>query len=104
MAGCPPPFAPQRFDIRNAASCIEMCRELLDAYGKVITGNRTIEVRFNERWTTYDKSDAKAVLDMYLTIYNQCPAARASGLPDMNPNKAVRRGAPARGFWSFPRM
>jgi len=101
MATCPPKGQTQ-FDIRKAVDCVAVLRELHDAYVQLITGNKPIELRFNERWTTYNKGNQEALLTLYMTYWNQCPRAAQAGLPDLNPNKAVRRGSPANNvnmFW-----
>lgn len=93
-----------RFDTRNAATCVGMCEQLLQAYYNVISGNQRQLVRFNERWTEYGKANATELRDNYMLLYTQCPAAKQAGLPNLNPANMVRRGAPARAGFPFPRM
>jgi hypothetical protein len=102
--GCPPATEQTTFDVRDADSCIAMLQALLRAYITVVTGQRRVIVRFNDRWTEYQKSDASSLLAAYQTFYAQCPTAAAEGLPDLNPQKKVRRGPPGRGFHSWPRL
>jgi len=100
MVGCP---APTRIDA-STLDCVANLRAILNAYEAAIAGNTAIEVRFNERWTTYNKVNATALLEYYRIRFNACPQARAAGLPALNPSARAVRGAPARGFWNFPRL
>ena len=70
----------------------------------LLAGQQRIEVRFNERWVTYNKGDATKLVETYTTLYSQCPDAKMQGLPDLNPAKRVKRGPPARGFQTFPHL
>lgn len=104
MSTCPPAAPPANYDVRNTANCVVMCQTLLAAYYQVISGNQTTVVRYNERWVEYNKANADSLRDNYMLLYNQCPSAKAAGLPDINPANKVRRGAPARAGFPFPRM
>jgi hypothetical protein len=103
MTTCPP-TAQTQFDVRNPASCVQLCSLLLQAYYNVIAGQGRVTVRFQERWTEYQKGNVKELREQYMVLYTQCPAAKAAGLPNINPMNAVRRGAPARGLQIFPRL
>lgn len=81
-----------------------MCQQLLQAYYTTISGNKPTTVRFNERWVEYSKANANDLRDNYMSLYAQCPAAKQAGLPNLNPANMVRRGAPARAGFPFPRM
>jgi hypothetical protein len=92
-----------RYDA-STNDCVANLRALLSAYENAIAGNTTLEVRFNERWTTYNKVNASALLELYRIRYRQCPHARNEGLPSINPGERAQRRAPTRGYWNFPRL
>lgn len=100
MAVCPPPPQQTEYDLRNAADCKTFLQGLFQAYTALVTGQRRIIVRFQDRWTEYQKSNAAELQDLYRTVYATCPDK--SGLPDLNPNARMKRGAPARGFFHWP--
>lgn len=104
MSACPPKPAQTQFDMRNANDCVTMLRMLWQAYTACITGNQRILVRFNERWSEYQKANANEIREHYMLVYAQCPYAKDAGLPDLNPGAAVRRGAPSHSRRFFPRM
>jgi hypothetical protein len=76
---------------------------ILEAYETVIAGTQRTQVRFQERWTEFQKGNAMELRNYYVTVYGQCPAAARAGLPDLNPAMQVRRGAPARSLNRFDR-
>lgn len=84
--------------------CAEAASAIYQAYLVAISGNQRISVRFNERWTEYNKANADHLLQQYNTLYNQCPQAKLAGLPNLNPGLKARRGPPLRGFSIFGRM
>lgn len=84
--------------------CVGNLRALLAAYQAAVSGRTRVVVRFNDRWSEYARPDVQALLTLYQTMYAQCPNARAAGLPDLNPNLKVRRGGPARGFFTWPHL
>ena len=90
-------------DLRNATSCIERLRMLLNAYEAVMTGSQTTIVRFQERWVEYQKGNVAELRNYYQTLYVQCPGAQAAGLPSLSVSP-VRRGPPARGGFNFGRL
>jgi hypothetical protein len=94
---CPPG---QVFDA-STSDCVAACNALFQAYVAAVAGKTRVVVRFNERWTEYSKPDVPALLTLYQTLYAQCPAAKAAGLPDLNPNLKVQRGRPARGHFRW---
>lgn len=100
---CPTPTGPVRLDLRNQ-TCVMALQSLLNAYYTCLVGNQRVQVRFQERWTEYQKVDADKLREAYNTLYRQCPGAQAAGLPDLNPGLSARRGPPTRGFNVFPRM
>jgi len=106
MAGpCPVRATTQtQFDVRNTTSCVDMVSYIFQAYVNATVGDKTVVVRFGERWTEYGKPNIEALQRLYMMLYTQCPAAAAAGLPNLNPANAVRRGAPARAFFNFPRL
>jgi hypothetical protein len=99
-----PTNTPTRLDLRNTSSCVEALQSMAQAYYTILTGNQRVMVRFQERWTEYQKGNVKELVNAYTTLYNQCPGAAAAGLPNLNPGLASRRGAPARGLNIFPRL
>lgn len=92
------------FDIRRGSTCVDICTQLLQAYYNVIGGHQRTEVRYNERWISYNKGNAAELRDNYMLMFAQCAAARQAGLPDLNPAKIVRRGPAARAGFPFPRL
>ncbi len=105
QGACPPASnSTTIFDVRNVTSCVGMLQQLFQAYMAAVTGQRRIIVRFNERWSEYQKVNVGELLVTYQTLYAQCPGAAAAGLPNLNPNNKVRRGPPSRGGFFFPRM
>lgn len=98
---CPP--GAQRFDVRTS-SCVDALADLFNAYMAIVAGANHIEVRYNERWVTYGKGNADALVTLYRTLYAQCPSAKAAGLPDLNPALKARRGPPVRGLSVWPRL
>jgi len=106
MAGpCPVRATPQtQFDIRNVTSCVAMASYLYQAYLNAVVGDKTVVVRFGERWTEYGKPNIAELRQLYMQHYTQCPAAAQAGLPNLNPANRVRRGAPARSFNNFIRL
>ena len=102
MAQCPTPAPLPRFDVRSVRSCAGKLRMVLDAYEAAISGGTRIQVRFQERWTEYQKSDAMELRNYYMTLWAQCPDAARYGLPDLT--SSVRRGPPARGVTYFGRF
>lgn len=99
-----PPSQQTSFDMRNVADCRQMLGELYQAYVNLLSGHSRIVVRFNERWSEYQKSNTTELLTLYTTMYSQCPAAATSGLPNLNPGNRSKRGSPARSFLGFPRL
>jgi hypothetical protein len=104
VPGLCPPTKQTSFDVNSATSCVAMCQQLFQAYVNQMSGTQRIVVRFGERWTEYNRANGADLLVLYMTLYTQCPAAAAAGLPNLNPNMSVKRGAPARGFQTFPRL
>jgi hypothetical protein len=97
---CPP----GRYDVSAATDCVAKLSKLYEAYISCVTGTTRVVVRFNDRWSEYAKPDAPALLALYQTLYAQCPGAKAAGLPDLNPNLRVQRGAPAQGLFRWPHL
>lgn len=97
---CPP----GRYDVSGVNDCVAKCSMLYEAYIATVTGKNRTVVRFNDRWSEYAKPDAPALLTLYMTLYAQCPDAKRAGLPDLNPANKVQRGAPAKGFFRWPRL
>lgn len=104
MANTPGACPPGRYDVSGTSDCVAKLSMLYEAYVSALTGKTRVIVRFNDRWSEYARPDAPALLTLYMTLYQQCPAAKAAGLPDLNPNLKVQRGAPARGFFAWPRL
>lgn len=90
--------------VTDSMSCIEQLRALYAAYLAAVTGQVRVITRFNDRWSEYARPEPKLIQELYMTLYVQCPAASAAGLPNLNPNSKVQRGAPARGVQSWPRL
>lgn len=93
-----------RYDLSAAPDCVAQLRMLYEAYVATVSGQTRVIVRFNDRWSEYARPDADKLLTLYQTLYAQCPAAKGAGLPDLNPNLKVQRGAPARGFFRWPTL
>jgi hypothetical protein len=105
MTNCPPvPVSPTQYDLRQTTNCIDILRSLMSAYYAALTGNQRVIVRFAERWTEYQRVNVEELRMQYQILYNQCPAAKSAGLPNLNPALQARRGAPTRGFSHFGRL
>ena len=98
VPGLCPPTTQTKFDVSSAVGCVAMLQQLFQAYVAVSTGTQRVVVRFGERWTEYNRPDAAKLLTLYQSIYVNCPAAAAAGMPDLNPNLRVKRGSPARNL------
>lgn len=94
----------EKYDLDHNNECVSTLKGLLQAYTDVVTGNQTVEVRFNDRWTTYTKANVAALSELYRLLYTGCRGAEQAGLPSLNPGERSRRGAPTRGYWNFPRL
>jgi hypothetical protein len=100
---CPPVSrAPTPFNVRT--DCVGLLSSLLEAYYKILSGSQRITVRYGERWVEYQKANVEELRTQYQVLYNQCPNAAASGLPNLNPALQSRRGPPQRGFSTFGRL
>jgi hypothetical protein len=97
--GLCPPTTETRFDINSETSCVGMLTKLFQAYVNSATSTQRVVVRFGDRWTEYNRGSQDKLLNLYMVLWNQCPAGALAGLPDLNPNKAVRRGRPARNVY-----
>lgn len=91
------------YDVSGATSCVAKLSTLYEAYVAAVSGRTRVVVRFNDRWSEYARPDAEKLLQLYQTLYAQCPDAKAAGLPDLNPNMRVQRGPPARSMHSWRR-
>lgn len=104
MANTPGACPPGQFDVQGATDCVSMLSTLYQAYIAAVAGKSRVVVRFNDRWSEYSKPDAPALLQLYTTLYAQCPAASMSGLPNLNPGLSAKRGRPSRGFFAWPHL
>lgn len=104
MAITPGACPPGRYDVSGTNDCVAKLSMLYEAYIAAVAGKARVVVRFNDRWSEYSRPDAPALLTLYMTLYQQCPAAAASGLPDLNPANKVKRGRPGRGYFAWPRL
>lgn len=104
MAITPGACPPGRYDVSGATDCVTKLSRLYEAYVAAVSGTTRVVVRFNDRWSEYSRPDAPALLALYMTLYQQCPAAQTTGLPDLNPNLKVKRGRPGRGYFAWPRL
>lgn len=104
MALTPGACPPGRYDVSSQNDCVAKIAMLYEAYIAAVTGQTRVVVRFNDRWSEYARPDADKLLTLYMTLYAQCPGAALAGLPDLNPNLKVKRGRPARGFFSWPHL
>lgn len=98
---CPP--GQQTFDA-SGTDCLATLSTIYQAYIAAVAGKSRVVVRFNDRWSEYAKPDAGALLALYTTLYQQCPAAATSGLPNLNPGLTAKRGPPGRGYFAWPRL
>lgn len=99
---CPP--GQQTFDTSTVTDCVSTLSMIYQAYVACVAGKTRVVVRFNDRWSEYAKPDAASLLTLYMTLYQQCPNAAQSGLPNLNPGLKAQRGRPARGFYAWPRL
>lgn len=104
MANTPGACPPGRYDVSGTVDCVARLGMLFEAYVSALTGKTRVVVRFNDRWSEYSRPDADKLLVLYMTMYQQCPAAKCAGLPDLNPANKVQRGSPARGMFRWPRL
>lgn len=76
-----------------------MLAGLYNVYLALVSGQTRVRVRIGDRWTDYARGNIAELRTLYTTSYNQCAAAGAdlSGLPDLAPGMAVRRGPAYRG-------
>jgi hypothetical protein len=100
MVTTPGACPPGQFDACTV-DCVTNLWALFQAYTAAVSGKTRVVVRFNDRWTEYGRPDAAALLQLYQSLYAQCPDAKAAGLPDLNPNLRVQRGRPATGFFRW---
>ena len=74
------------------------CRALLVALSNAIialnAGNTRLKVRHNERWTEYNPGKSPALMQLFETVWAQCPDK--AGLINLSPAARAIRGAPAR--------
>ncbi len=103
MSSSPGACPPSRYDVGGTTDCVAQLAMLYQAYTAAIAGQTRVVVRFNDRWSEYARPDAPALLTLYQTLYAQCPGAKATGLPDLNPNLKVKRGRPAIGLHTWSR-
>ena len=75
-------------------TCVAQCQALLDAYTQALMGGQRVRIMYGNYAVEYQQrsaQDMQALLNLYMTMRNQCPEAMAC-LPDINPASRVRRG------------
>lgn len=81
----------------SSLDCYEQCRRLYDAYGRMLSGEQVVQVRYADNWKEFRANtagDMDRLRDLYMTLWRQCPTAQAN-LPSLDP-RSLRRGPPAR--------
>ena len=82
-----------QIDPGSLSNCREVLEALQQGYMALITGNRRLKVRHQEKWVEYHPGNATALLQLINAIYAQCDDVE--GLLDLNLGRRVARGAPA---------
>jgi hypothetical protein len=80
------------------ADCVTNCRNLLEAYNRMLSGGQRTEVRHGDYWVIYranKPADMTALRNLYMAMRTQCPEAMHL-LPDISPSARVVRGPGAR--------
>lgn len=79
-------------------SCLEQCKQLYNAYMRMIMGGQKTQVRHGDFWIEYRANtdgDMDRLKSLYETIRSGCPACQ-SALPSFNSASSTQRGRPAR--------
>lgn len=79
----------------STMSCLDCCKNLFNAVMAAQTQGRRVRVRYDNYEVEYKPEDGAALVNLYNTMRAQCPEAGA--LPNLQPGKRVRRGAPIWG-------
>jgi hypothetical protein len=91
-------------DMGDPAQARQNLSTVLQAYFTLLSGGKTQEIRFGERWHRFDKGSDKALKNFYMALYAVAPDSARAGMPSLADGDRVRRGRPMAPLFVFPRL